>query len=92
MDLRLVDLGLNSDDARIDHVLVTLHNGNGQNPDSFIQAQFETRGYAVKNSCTRHWWREVILRPAKSNAKSLFTCQNLAPTFGRVSNWEKFPN
>jgi len=39
-----------------------------------------------------HWWREVILRPAKSNAKSLFACQNLAPTFGRVSNWEKIPN
>jgi hypothetical protein len=39
-----------------------------------------------------HWWHEVILRPAKSNAKSLFACQNLAPTFGRVSNWEKFPN
>jgi len=35
---------------------------------------------------------EVILRPAKSNAKSLFACQNLAPTFGRVSNWENFPN
>jgi len=25
-----------------------------------------------------HWWHEVILRPAKSNAKSLFACQNLA--------------
>jgi hypothetical protein len=27
---------------------------------------------------TGHWWHEVILRPAKSDAKSLFACQNLA--------------
>jgi len=39
-----------------------------------------------------HWWCEVILKPEKSDAKSLFACQNLTPTFGRVSNWENFPN
>jgi len=27
---------------------------------------------------TGHWWQKVILRPAKSDVKSLFTCQNSA--------------
>jgi hypothetical protein len=67
-----------------------------QSTEMFVTVtfQFQTLTNPVRGPCDTlgHWWHEVILRPAKSNAKSLFTCQNLAPTFGRVSNWEKFPN